>query len=86
MLQDEDKPIDAARRMLQSTILPAEEQETACRLLAQVLSGNPQSSDAAVVNDARILAGAGFKDESEFSGLTTEGAKMIYALQRSKKQ
>lgn len=86
MLQGEGNPTDAARRMLQSTILPDEEQEAVCRLLAQVLSGEkPQSLDAAVVNDALILASTGFEDESESSNLTTAGAKMIYALQFSKK-
>lgn len=85
MLQGEDKPIDTARHMLQSTILPAEEQEAVCQLLTQVLSGKPQTLEASVVNDALILAGAEFKEDSDFARLITEGAKMIYALQRSKK-
>jgi hypothetical protein len=87
MLQDEGNPIDVARRMLQSTILPAEEQGAVCQLLAQVLSREkPQTLDESVVSDALILAEADFKVEPESAGLTTAGAKMIYALQRSKKQ
>ncbi len=86
MLQDEEKPIAAARRMLQSTILPATEQEAVCQLLAQVLSHEkPQTLDASVVNDALILTVTDFKAEPESAGLTTAGAKMIYALQHSKK-
>ena len=86
MLQGEANPTDAARRMLQSTILPAEEQDAVCQMLAQVLSHEkPQTLDGAVVNDALILAGAGFEDESEKTNLFTEGAKMIYALQLGKK-
>jgi hypothetical protein len=86
LLQNENQPSDVARQMLQSTILPAEEQETVCRLLTQVLSHEKTLTlDASVVSDALILAGADFKVEPESVGLITAGAKMIYALQFSKK-
>jgi len=86
ILQGEGSPTDAARRMLQSTILPDEEQEAVRLLLVQVLSGEkPQSLEAAVVNDALVLAQTTFEDASENSRLFTDGAKMIYALQLSKK-
>jgi hypothetical protein len=86
LLQNENQPIDDARRMLQSTILPAEEQDAVCQLLAQVLSSEKVLTlDAAVIRDALILAGADYEIEPEFAGLITAGAKMIYALQFSKK-
>ena len=86
LLQNEKQPLDVARRMLQSTILPAEEQESVCQLLTQVLASEKTPSlDAAVVSDALVLAGSDFKVKPESVGLITAGAKMIYALQFSKK-
>ncbi len=86
LLQNERQPLDVARQMLQSTILPVEEQASVCHLLTQVLaSEKTHSLDAAVVSDALVLAGADFKAKPESIGLITAGAKMIYALQFSKK-
>jgi hypothetical protein len=86
LLQNENQPIDTARRMLQSTILPVAEQESICQLLTQVLASEKNPSlDASVVSDALVLAGSDFKVKPESIGLITAGAKMIYALQFSKK-
>jgi hypothetical protein len=87
MLQKEPDPVAAARKMLQETILDAEEIEAVCRLIGQVLSDEkPATVDIAVVRDAMILAQTDLNNETDFQKLSTEGAQMIFNLRRKKKE
>ncbi len=87
VVQNESAPITAARAFLKETILTEEENLAICEILRIVLSKEaPTSLDAGVVKDALVLAETALEDEKEIEALTTEGARMIFALRRSKKE
>lgn len=87
IIQNEPEPVAIARKMLQATILDAEEIETVCLLIRQVLSGeNPEAIDAAIIRDALVLAQTDLNSETDLQKLSTEGARMIFVLRRKKKE
>jgi hypothetical protein len=87
VIRNEPDPMAAATQLLRSTILEEDEISAICELLRGILAGErPEHIDGSVVSDALILAETELVDESEQSRLLTEGAKMIYALRRKKKE
>jgi len=86
-VREEAAPAEAARKMLQETILDKAEDEAICLLIEQVLSGDETPSmDVAVVRDALILASPERQDKKDFQALTTEGAQMIFKLRQTKEK
>lgn len=87
VIRNDAAPIETAQRILNDTILTDKENKAICTLLDDVLANRAtEGLDAAVINDALVLAEIDEAKDAEATDLITEGAKMIHALRLKKKE